>query len=164
MLQHCTRRDCCVADCCSRSPEPRASGPGPSARTPARTDPRSRQRAEDIYRRSRHAWRSGTRRQAIQAEGTERTSRAAKMSAVGAIFPSASLSPDGRSSLAAGRRASTRMANRSDRRRADEQHGSQPQHDAVRRRPEAVRLRTAKYDIAAAEANRVAVKYDVALR
>jgi outer membrane protein len=103
--------------------------------------------------------------QAIQAEGTERTSRAARTSAIGAILPSASLSA-GRTIQFGG--AQTRV----------NQNGEQV---AVTGAPtnstglslnmtifdggqRLYNLRTSKYDIAAAEANRVAVKYNVALQ
>ncbi|MFL5551298.1 MAG: TolC family protein [Gemmatimonadaceae bacterium] len=103
--------------------------------------------------------------QAIQAEGSERTSRAARTSAVGAILPSATLSAGRVIQFGGGQ---TRI----------NQNGEQV---AVASSPtnstglslnmtlfdggqRLYALRTAKYDIAAAEANRVAVKYDVALQ
>jgi outer membrane protein len=102
--------------------------------------------------------------QAIQAEGIERTSRAAKVSAIGAILPSASLSA-GRSIQFGG--GQTRL----------NQNGEQVTtatapvnstglnlnmtlFDGGQR---LYNLRTAKSEIEAAEANRVAVKYNVAL-
>ncbi|MDP9206603.1 MAG: TolC family protein [Gemmatimonadota bacterium] len=102
--------------------------------------------------------------QAIQAEGTERTSKAARVSAIGAILPSASLSM-GRSFQFGG--AQTRV----------NQNGEQVTvttapvnstglnlnmtlFDGGQR---LYNLRTAKSQIEAAEANRVAVKYNVAL-
>src|SRR5882672_2607043 len=69
---------------------------------------------------------------AIQAEGVERTSKAAKVSAIGAILPSASLTAGRVIHFDGGQRLYA--------------------------------LRTANYDIAASEANRVAVKYNVALQ
>ncbi|MFL5465757.1 MAG: TolC family protein [Gemmatimonadaceae bacterium] len=103
--------------------------------------------------------------QAIQAEGSERTSRAARTSAVGAILPSATLSAGRVIQFGGGQ---TRI----------NQNGEQV---AVASSPtnstglslnmtlfdggqRLYALRTAKYDIAAAEANRVAVKYNVALQ
>jgi outer membrane protein len=102
--------------------------------------------------------------QAIQAEGQERTSRAAKTSAIGAILPSASLSM-GRSFQFGG--GATRV----------NQNGEQVTiaQDPVNNTGLSMNmtlfdggtrlynLRTAKYDIAAAEANRIAVKYNIAL-
>lgn len=102
--------------------------------------------------------------QAIQAEGTERTSRAARVSAIGAILPSASLSAGRVIQFGGGQ---TRI----------NQNGEQV---AVTSAPtnstgltlnmtlfdggqRLYNLRTAKSQIEAAEANRVAVKYDVAL-
>jgi outer membrane protein len=102
--------------------------------------------------------------QAIQAEGLERTSRAARVSAVGAIMPSASLSA-GRSFQFGGGAVRTN------------QNGEQVTiasapvnstglnmnmtlFDGGQR---LYNLRTAKSQIAAAEANQVAVKYNVAL-
>jgi outer membrane protein len=103
--------------------------------------------------------------QAIQAEGNERTSRAARVSAIGAIFPSASISA-GRTIQFGG--GTTRV----------NQNGEQVQ---VASRPtnstglnmnmtlfdggqRLYDLRTSKSAIEAAEANRVAVRYDVALQ
>lgn len=102
--------------------------------------------------------------QAIQAEGTERTSKAARVSAIGAILPSASLSAGRVIQFGGGQ---TRI----------NQNGEQV---AVTSAPtnstgltlnmtlfdggqRLYNLRTAKSQIEAAEANRVAVKYDVAL-
>ncbi len=101
---------------------------------------------------------------AIQAEGTERTSKAAKVSAVGAILPSASLNAGRTIQFGGGQ---TRV----------NQNGEQVTiastpvnstglnlnmtlFDGGQR---LYNLRTAKSQIAAAEANRVAVKYNVAL-
>ena len=102
---------------------------------------------------------------AVQAEGVERTSKAAKVSAIGAILPSATLSAGRAIQLGGG--GGTRV----------NQNGetvaitSAPTNstgltlnmslfDGGQR---LYALRTANYDIAAAEANRVAVKYNVAL-
>ncbi len=103
--------------------------------------------------------------QAVQAEGTERTSKAARTSAIGAILPSATLSAGRVIQFGGGQ---TRI----------NQNGEQV---AIAGAPtnstglalnmtlfdggqRLYALRTAKYDIAAAEANRVAVKYNVALQ
>jgi outer membrane protein len=102
--------------------------------------------------------------QAIQAEGLERTSRAAKVSAIGAIFPSASLSA-GKSIQFGG--GTTRL----------NQNGEQVTTASAPVNSTGLslnmtlfdggqrlyNLRTAKSQMDAAEANRVAVKYDVAL-
>ena len=102
---------------------------------------------------------------AIQAEGNERTSRAARVSAIGNIFPSASLSAGRTIQLGGG---TTRV----------NQNGEQVE---VASRPtnstglnmnmtlfdggqRLYDLRTSKSAIEAAEANRVAVRYDVALQ
>jgi outer membrane protein len=102
--------------------------------------------------------------QAIQAEGTERTTKAAKVSAIGAILPSASLSAGRTIQFGGGQ---TRV----------NQNGEQVTiasapvnstglnlnmtlFDGGQR---LYNLRTAKSQIEAAEANRVAVKYNVAL-
>ena len=102
--------------------------------------------------------------QAIQAEGTERTSKAARVSAVGAILPSASLSAGRTIQFGGGQ---TRV----------NQNGEQVTiasapvnstglnlnmtlFDGGQR---LYNLRTARSQIEAAEANRVAVKYNVAL-
>lgn len=103
--------------------------------------------------------------QAIQAEGVERTSKAARVSAIGAILPSATLSA-GRVIQFGG--AQTRI----------NQNGEQVAITAAPTNSTGLSLnmvlfdggqrlyalRTAKYDIAAAEANRVTVKYNVALQ
>ena len=102
--------------------------------------------------------------QAVQAEGTERTSKAARVSAIGAILPSVSLSA-GRSIQFGG--GQTRVG---------------PNGDVITTASAPVNstalnlnmtlfdggqrlynLRTAKFEIASAEANRVAVKYNVSL-
>jgi outer membrane protein len=101
---------------------------------------------------------------AVQAEGVERTSKAAKVSAIGAIMPSVSLSAgrviqfgggqtrvnqNGETvAIAAAPTNSTGLAL------------NMTLFDGGQR---LYALRTANYDIAAAEANRVTVKYNVAL-
>ena len=101
---------------------------------------------------------------AIQAEGTERTSKAARVSAVGAILPSATLSAGHVVQLGGGL---TRLNQNGEQVTVAQKptnntglslnmtlfDGGQRLYD----------LRTANYQIAAAEANRVAVKYNVAL-
>lgn len=102
--------------------------------------------------------------QAIQAEGTERTSKAARVSAVGAILPSATLSAGHVVQLGGGL---TRLNQNGEEVTVAQKptnntglslnmtlfDGGQRLYD----------LRTANYQIAAAEANRVAVKYNIAL-
>ena len=102
--------------------------------------------------------------QAIQAEGTERTSKAARVSAVGAILPSASLNA-GRVIQFGGGQTRTNS------------NGEQVVIAAAPVNSTGLNLnmtlfdggqrlynlRTAKSQIVAAEANRVAVKYNVAL-
>jgi outer membrane protein len=102
--------------------------------------------------------------QAIQAEGVERTSRAAKVSAIGAILPSASVSAGHVVPVGGG---GARLNSNGELVAVAQQptnntgmslnmtlfDGGQKLYD----------LRTAKAEIAAAEANRVAVKYNVAL-
>ena len=102
--------------------------------------------------------------QAIQAEGTERTSKAAKVSAVGAILPSVSLNAGHVVQLGGGL---TRLNSNGEQITVAQKptnntgltlnmtlfDGGQRLYD----------LRTANYQIAAAEANRVAVKYNIAL-
>jgi len=101
--------------------------------------------------------------QAIQAEGNERTSRAARVSAIGAILPSATLS--------AGRVIQFGGATRLNQNGEQIAVASQPTNstglnmnmtlfDGGQR---LYNLRTSKSAIEAAEANRVAVKYDIAL-
>ena len=102
---------------------------------------------------------------AVQAEGVERTSKAAKVSAIGAIFPSATLTAGRVIQFGGGQ---TRV----------NQNGetvaiagaptnstglslNMTLFDGGQR---LYALRTANYGIAAAEANRVAVKYSVALQ
>ncbi|MGH7651310.1 MAG: TolC family protein [Gemmatimonadaceae bacterium] len=102
--------------------------------------------------------------QAIQAEGVERTSRAARTSAIGAILPSASLNAGRVIQFGGGQ---TRV----------DQNGQQVTIASAPTNSTGLSLnmslfdggqrlyalRTAKYDIAAAVANEVAVKYNVAL-
>ena len=102
--------------------------------------------------------------QAIQAEGTERTSKAARVSAVGAILPSATLSAGHVVQLGGGL---TRLNQNGEQVTVAQKptnntglslnmtlfDGGQRLYD----------LRTANYQIAAAEANRVVVKYNIAL-
>ncbi len=101
---------------------------------------------------------------AIQAEGTERNSKAARVSAVGAILPNATLSAGHVVQLGGG---GTRLNSNGEEITVTQKptnntglslnmtlfDGGQRLYD----------LRTAKSNIAAAEANRVAVKYNVAL-
>ncbi len=102
---------------------------------------------------------------AIQAEGVERTSKAAKVSAIGAILPSASLTAGRVIQFGGGQ---TRV----------NQNGETVAIAAAPTNSTGLSLnmmlfdggqrlyalRTANYDIAASEANRVAVKYNVALQ
>jgi outer membrane protein len=103
--------------------------------------------------------------QAIQAEGQERTSRAARTSAIGAIFPSANLTAGRVIQFGGGQ---TRI----------NQNGEQVAVTAAPTNSTGLSLnmtlfdggqrlyalRTSKYDIAAAEANQIAVRYNVALQ
>jgi outer membrane protein len=102
---------------------------------------------------------------AVQAEGTERTSKAARVSAIGAIMPSVSLNAGRVIQYGGGQ---TRVNSNGE----QVTIASAPVNstglnlnmtlfDGGQR---LYNLRTAKYDIAAAEANRVAVKYNVALQ
>jgi outer membrane protein len=102
--------------------------------------------------------------EAIQAEGTERTSKAARVAAVGAILPNATLSAGHVVQLGGGL---TRLNQNGEEITVAQKptnntglslnmtlfDGGQRLYD----------LRTANYQIAAAEANRVAVKYNVSL-
>ena len=102
--------------------------------------------------------------QAIQAEGTARTSKAARTAAVGAILPNATLSAGHVVQLGGGL---TRLNSNGEQVTVAQKptnntgltlnmtlfDGGQRLYD----------LRTANYQIAAAEANRIAVKYNVAL-
>src|SRR6476469_6392398 len=103
--------------------------------------------------------------QAIAAEGTERTSKAARTAAVGAILPSASISAGHIVQMGGGQ---TRLNSNGEQVTV----ASQPTNnlglnlnmtlfDGGQR---LYALRTAKAGIVAAEANRVAVKYNVALQ
>lgn len=101
---------------------------------------------------------------AIEAEGTERTSKAARVSAIGAILPSATLSAGHVVQLGGGL---TRLNQNGEQVTVAQKptnntglslnmtlfDGGQRLYD----------LRTSNFQIAAAEANRVAVKYNVAL-
>ena len=103
--------------------------------------------------------------QAIQAEGTERTSKAARVSAIGAILPSATLNAGRVIQFGGGQ---TRI----------NQNGEQVAITSAPTNSTGLSLgmtlfdggqrlydlRTAKFNIVAAEANRVAVKYNVALQ
>lgn len=102
---------------------------------------------------------------AIQAEGQERTSKAARTAAIGAILPSASLSMGRTIQFGGGQ---TRVNSNGE----TVQIAAAPTNstglnlnmtlfDGGQR---LYALRTAKYGIAAAQANRVAVKYDIALQ
>jgi outer membrane protein len=102
--------------------------------------------------------------QAIQAEGTQRTSKAARVAAVGAILPSATLNAGHVVQLGGGL---TRLNSNGEQVTVAQKptnntglslnmtlfDGGQRLYD----------LRTANYQIAAAEANRVAVKYNISL-
>jgi outer membrane protein len=103
--------------------------------------------------------------QAIAAEGTERTSRAARTSAVGAILPSASLSAGHIVQMGGGQ---TRLNQNGEQVTVATQptntlglNFNMTLFDGGQR---LYALRTAKAGITAAEANRVAVKYNVALQ
>jgi outer membrane protein len=103
--------------------------------------------------------------QAIQAEGTERTSKAARVSAIGAILPSATLNAGRVIQFGGGQ---TRI----------NQNGEQVAITSAPTNSTGLSLgmtlfdggqrlydlRTAKFNIVAAEANRVAVNYNVALQ
>ena len=102
--------------------------------------------------------------QAIQAEGTERASKAARVSAIGAILPSATLSAGHVVQLGGGQ---TRLNSNGEQVTVAQQPTNNTGlslnmtlFDGGQR---LYNLRTAKSEIAAAEANRVAVKYNVAL-
>jgi len=103
--------------------------------------------------------------QAVAAEGTERTSKAARTSAVGAILPSASLSVGHTVQFGSGQ---TRINQNGEQVTVAQQptnnvglNLNMTLFDGGQR---LYALRTAKADIAAAEANSVAVKYNVALQ
>jgi outer membrane protein len=102
--------------------------------------------------------------QAVQAEGTERTSKAARVSAIGAILPSATLSAGHVVQFGGGQ---TRINQNGEQVTVAQQPTNNTGlslnmtlFDGGQR---LYQLRTANADIAAAEANRVAVKYNVAL-
>lgn len=102
--------------------------------------------------------------QAIQAEGTERTSKAARVSAIGAILPSASLSA-GRVIQFGGGQVRTnsngeQVTVASDPVNSTGLNLNMTLFDGGQR---LYNLRTSKSQIEAAEANRVSVKYSVAL-
>src|SRR5437762_12279887 len=103
--------------------------------------------------------------QAIAAEGTERTSRAARVSAIGAILPSATLTAGHVVPIGGG---GARL-NQNGEVVAVAQQATNNTGVAINMMlfdggQRLFEMRTAKADIAAAEANRVAVKYHVALR
>jgi outer membrane protein len=102
--------------------------------------------------------------QAIQAEGTERTSRAARVSAIGAILPSATLSAGHVVQLGGG---TTRLNSNGEQitvaQAPTNNTGLSLNMTLFDGGQRLYELRTAKSDIAAAEANRVAVRYNVAL-
>jgi outer membrane protein len=102
--------------------------------------------------------------QAIQAEGLERTSKAARVSAIGAILPSATLSAGHVIPIGGG---GTRLNQNGEQvtiaQQATNNTGLSLNMTLFDGGQRLFDLRTAKADIAAAEANRVAVKYDVAL-
>jgi outer membrane protein len=101
---------------------------------------------------------------AIQAEGTERTSKAARVSAIGAIMPSASLSAGRTIQLGGGQTRINQNGEQvtvaSDPVNSTGLNLNMTLFDGGQR---LYNLRTAKSQIEAAEANRVAVKYNVAL-
>ena len=102
--------------------------------------------------------------QAIAAEGTERTSKAARVSAIGAILPSATLTaghvvPIG----GGGSRLNSNGEVVSVAQSATNNTGLSLNMTLFDGGQRLYDLRTAKADIVAAEANRVAVKYNVAL-
>jgi outer membrane protein len=101
---------------------------------------------------------------AIQAEGTERTSKAARVSAIGAIMPSASLSAGHSIQFGGGQTRVNQNGEQvtiaSDPVNSTGLNLNMTLFDGGQR---LYNLRTAKSQIEAAEANRVAVKYNVAL-
>lgn len=102
--------------------------------------------------------------QAVQAEGTERTSKAARVSAIGAILPSASLSAGRTIQFGGGQTRINQNGEQvtvaSDPVNSTGLNLNMTLFDGGQR---LYNLRTAKSQIEAAEANRVAVKYNVAL-
>jgi outer membrane protein len=101
---------------------------------------------------------------AIQAEGTERTSKAARVSAIGAIMPSASLSAGRTIQFGGGQTRINQNGEQvtvaSDPVNSTGLNLNMTLFDGGQR---LYNLRTTKSQIEAAEANRVAVKYNVAL-
>ena len=101
---------------------------------------------------------------AIQAEGTERTSKAARVSAIGAIMPSASLSAGRTIQFGGGQTRINQNGEQvtvaSDPVNSTGLNLNMTLFDGGQR---LYNLRTSKSQIEAAEANRVAVKYNVAL-
>ena len=102
---------------------------------------------------------------AVQAEGAERTSRAARVSAIGAIMPSVSLNLGRVIQYGGGQ---TRINSNGEQvtiaSAPVNSTGLNLNMTLFDGGQHLYNLRTAKYDIAAAEANRVAVKYSVALQ
>ena len=102
---------------------------------------------------------------AIQAEGVARTSKAARVSAIGAILPSATLTAGRAIQLGGGgtriNQNGETLAITSAPTNSTGLSLNMTLFDGGQR---LYNLRTAKYDIASAEANRVAVKYNVALQ
>ena len=103
--------------------------------------------------------------QAIQAEGAERTSLAAKTSAIGAILPSISLSAGRQIPLGGGGETRVNQAGEqvSVAQAATNSTGLSVNMQLFDGGQKLYNLRTAKSEIVAAEANSIAVKYDVAL-
>lgn len=103
--------------------------------------------------------------QAIQAEGVERTSLAAKTSAIGAILPSISLSAGRQIPLGGGGETRVNQAGEqvSVAQAATNSTGLSVNMQLFDGGQKLYNLRTAKSEIVAAEANSIAVKYDVAL-
>lgn len=101
---------------------------------------------------------------AIQAEGNERTAKAARVSAVGAILPSATLSAGHVVQLGGG---TTRLNQNGEEvtvaQRPTNNTGISFNMSLFDGGQRLYDLRTSNFQIAAAEANRVAVKYNVAL-
>lgn len=104
--------------------------------------------------------------QAIQAEGVERTSLAAKTSAIGAILPSISLSAGRQIPLGGGGETRVNQAGEqvSVAQAATNSTGLSVNMQLFDGGQKLYNLRTAKSEIVAAEANSIAVKYDVALK
>jgi outer membrane protein len=101
---------------------------------------------------------------AIQAEGMARTSKAARVSAVGAILPSATLSAGHVVQLGGGlTRLNTNGEQITVAQKPTNNTGLTVNMTLFDGGQRLYDLRTANYQIAAAEANRVAVKYNVAL-